>query len=196
MSESSVRTDVLADVDCVPCADGWTLRFVRFSPRPPEALWPVLTRSAELARWAPHVPDRDLDRPGRVALRVRADGVPSEALAGQVSCVDHPVRLTYACGSDRFTWLLTPRDGGTQLHLHHTFLDPAWAADCAADWHTLLDVAHQRPDDAPEPGGEPEPGDRPEPCGEPARRYSWAELRDAYADRLVWAALLDVGTAG
>jgi hypothetical protein len=63
-----VDTGPIAEVDCCPEGDRWTLIFVRTFRHSPERVWAALTDPDQLRKWAPFDADRDLGRVGDATL--------------------------------------------------------------------------------------------------------------------------------
>jgi uncharacterized protein YndB with AHSA1/START domain len=129
----------LAAVCCRPDGDRWTLTFSRRVGHPAHRVWVALTEPDLLARWAPAVPNRRLDRPGPVLLTVRT-GDGDEPVPAQVLRALPPSAVTVATADDEVGWALAPADDGTAVTLRHTFLEPDWAGELAAHWHEHLDA--------------------------------------------------------
>lgn len=129
----------LARVCCRPVGDRWLLTLTRVTGHPPARVWAALTEPELLARWAPSVPDRPLDRVGPVLLTVPgltgAEQRPATVLAARPGST-----LVLAMPDDELGWELDGTDGGTLTTLRHTFLDPDWACELAAGWHEHLDA--------------------------------------------------------
>jgi uncharacterized protein YndB with AHSA1/START domain len=169
ISESLVPVRVLAE------ADGrWTLVFEREFHHPPQALWAALTVPAEVVRWAPYLPQRDLARTGPAQLRM-TDGQHErdphgELLDATVEVVEELTVLQHHWGGDVLRFELHPTDAGTRLVLHHTTADFPKLSSFAAGWHvctdTLLTILAGTP--------------RPASVGEDALRHGWVELEAGY----------------
>ncbi|HET6529122.1 MAG TPA: SRPBCC family protein [Actinoplanes sp.] len=167
-----MTTDDLDDVRVVPDGDTWTLIFIRDLSHPPKAVWAALTDPAELDRWAPFRPSRDLGTTGHATLTM-VDGDREEDLPAEVRRVEPPVLLEHTWGEDLLRWELEPFGDGTRLTLRHTVTDPD-VAPFAAGWHICLDQMDQHLAGA----------DVQAVRGEEAREHGWAELRAAYAEKL------------
>ncbi|MFD6263512.1 SRPBCC family protein [Micromonospora chalcea] len=149
------------------------LVFVRELRHPPETVWTALTDPDRLAGWAPFLTDRDLGRTGDAVLST-VDGDQTYPAPARVLRADRPHLLEYTWGDDLLRWELTANGDGTTLTLRHRVGGPDLAAMTAAGWHLCLDVAARLLD-----------GDPVGPIrGAQAKDFGWAELRDAYADRL------------
>ncbi|MGV9766087.1 SRPBCC domain-containing protein [Micromonospora tulbaghiae] len=102
------------------------------------------------------------------------DGDQTYPAPARVLCADRPHLLEYTWGDDLLRWELTPTGDGTTLTLRHRVGRPGLAPMTAAGWHLCLDVAARLLD-----------GDPVSPIrGAEAKDFGWAELRDAYAERL------------
>lgn len=129
----------LATVCCRPVGGRWLLTLSRLTPHPRARVWAALTEPELLARWAPSVPDRPLDREGPVLLTVTGlAGV--EQQPGAVQAAVPGRSLVLLLPDDRIGWQLDDGDGGTRTTVRHTFLDPEWACELAAGWHEHLDA--------------------------------------------------------
>ena len=170
MDRDTFRPGPLARVELTPENE---LVFVRELRHPPETVWTALTGPDQLAAWAPFLADRDLGRPGAAVLST-VDGDQTHPAPARVLRADRPHLLEYAWGDDLLRWELTANGDGTTLTLRHRVGGPDLAALTAAGWHLCLDVADRLLD-----------GDPVGPIrGAEAKDFGWAELRDAYAERL------------
>ncbi len=150
----------------------WTLRMTRELAHEPDRVWTALTDRAELARWAPFAPDRDLDAPGEVRLPLIDDPEGTDETArGRVVEVDPPRVLALLWGSDLLRFLLTPANGGTSLVLAHTFDERGAASSYAAGWHLCLAALADLLDGL----------DLPPVVGTAAMEHGWPELNQRYA---------------
>jgi uncharacterized protein YndB with AHSA1/START domain len=151
-----------------------TLVFVRDFRQAPERVWRALTEPAELDRWAPFRPDRDLAVTGPATLTM-IDGQENPPLTSVVHRAKPPHLLEYTWGPDLLRWELATTDaGGTRLTLRHVVQDRTWLSKVAAGWHLCLVVAEHLLD-----------GDPVDPIrGEDARNHGWADLDEAYAAQL------------
>jgi uncharacterized protein YndB with AHSA1/START domain len=182
MTENAFGAGPLAQVECLAHEQGWTLVFVQELRHPPEAVWSALTDPAELDRWSPFTASRNLDAPGEATLTM-VDGDTREELAAVVTRAERPRLLEYIWGADLLCWELAAIPSGTRLTLRHTVESLDWVPKVAAGWHLCLVVAGRLLDGAPT-----------EPIrGQAAMAHGWAELRDAYAERL---GLAGAGTPG
>ncbi|MEH0985282.1 SRPBCC family protein [Micromonospora sp. CPCC 205556] len=173
MDRESFRPGPPAQVTAEADGDRWALLFVRELRHTPERVWAALTDPARLREWAPFLADRDLGTPGAAVLTL----VDGDALAAQPATVrraEPPQLLEYTWGGDLLRWELTPSGEGTRLTLRHTLADRATLPMVAAGWHLCLDVADLLL------AGDPVGPIR----GAEAKDFGWAELRDAYAERL------------
>ena len=84
-----MTSDQLGDATVIPDGDAWTLIFVRDFRHPPKAVWAALTDPAELDRWAPFAPSRDLGATGEATLTM-VDGDQREDLPATVHRVEAP----------------------------------------------------------------------------------------------------------
>ena len=162
----------LGDASVVADGDSWTLIFIRDLRHPPALVWQALTDPAELDRWAPFRPDRDLGTPGEAVLTM-VDGAETADLPGTVLRAEPPTLLEYLWGEDRLRWDLEPTAGGTRLTLRHTSSDRDIEAMVAAGWHVCFVVLERLF------AGEPVEAVR----GEAAREHGWEDLRDRYAKK-------------
>lgn len=170
MDRDSFRPGPLARVRLTPENE---LVFVRDLRHPPETVWAALTDPDRLAEWAPFLADRDLGRPGDAVLSA-VDGDQSYPAPARVLRADRPHLLEYTWGDDLLRWELAANGDGTTLTLRHRVGGPDLAAMTAAGWHICLDVAAHLLD-----------GDPVGPIrGAEAKDFGWADLRDAYAERL------------
>ncbi|MEU4594132.1 SRPBCC family protein [Micromonospora aurantiaca (nom. illeg.)] len=173
MDRDTFRPGPLARVDLEPANDRWDLVFVRDLRHPPETVWAALTDPDQLAAWAPFLADRDLGRTGDAVLST-VDGEQAHPAPARVLRADRPHLLEYTWGDDLLRWELAPTGDGTTLTLRHRVDRPDLAPMTAAGWHLCLDVAAHLLD-----------GDPVGPIrGAEAKDFGWAELRDAYAERL------------
>ncbi|SCG44749.1 SRPBCC family protein [Micromonospora humi] len=173
MQRDDFRPGPLADVDRVPVDDRWDLVLVRELRHPPEKVWAALTDPGQLAEWAPFLADRDLGRPGDATLST-VDGDRTHPAPATVLRADRPSVLEHTWGDGLLRWDLNPTGAGTTLTLRHRIDRPDLAPMVAAGWHLCLDVAGHLLD-----------GDPVGPIrGAEAKDFGWAELRDAYAERL------------
>ena len=173
MNRTTFQPSPLAAVDGLADADRWILVFVRDLRHPPEKVWGALTDPAQLEQWAPYLADRDLDSIGDATLTM-IDGDTREDVAAVVRRAEPPTLLEYTWGNDVLRWELTGTGTGTRLTLRHTVEDRDWLPKVAAGWHLCLDVAEHLLN------GQPVGPIR----GQDALNYGWAELHDAYAERL------------
>ncbi|MCA2218819.1 SRPBCC family protein [Jidongwangia harbinensis] len=160
----------LGDASVVADGDTWTLIFIRDLRHPPAAVWRALTDPAEIDRWAPFRPDRDLGTTGDAVLTM-VDGAEHTDLPGIVLRAEAPALLEYTWGADRLRWDLEATAGGTRLTLRHTSAERDIEAMVAAGWHLCFVVLERLLD------GEPVEAVR----GDAAREHGWADLRDGYA---------------
>jgi uncharacterized protein YndB with AHSA1/START domain len=167
-----MTTDDLADATVVPDGDAWTLVFIRDLRHPPKAVWAALTDPADLDRWAPFAASRDLGSTGAATLTM-VDGDRRDDLPAEVRRAEAPVLLEYTWGDDLLRWELEPHGDGTRLTLRHTVPEPD-VAQFAAGWHICLHRMECLLDT----------GEGRAVRGEEAREHGWAELRDAYAEKL------------
>ena len=163
----------LARVECRARGDGWDLVFVRDLRHPLEKVWAALTEPDQLREWAPFAADRNLSRVGDATLTM-IDADTSADLEAKVRRAERPTLLEYVWGGDVLRWELAATDVGTRLTLRHTTKDRDQVPKAAAGWHLCLVVADRVLD------GQPVGPIR----GQAAMSYGWAELRDAYAERL------------
>jgi uncharacterized protein YndB with AHSA1/START domain len=135
-------------------------------------VWTALTDPAQLAKWSPFTPDRDLSHTGAATLTM-TEGEISHDGPALVTRADAPRLLEYTWGDDHLRWELEAIESGTLLTLRHTVQGPEWLSKVAAGWHICLVVAEHLLD-----------GDEIGPItGQNARNYGWDQLNDAYADR-------------
>ncbi|WP_422743244.1 SRPBCC family protein [Micromonospora sp. WMMD754] len=173
MQRDSFRPGPLADVELVPGGDRWDLVLVRDLRHPPEKVWAALTDPEQLAQWAPFRSDHDLGSPGETTLRT-VDGDRAHPAPARVLRADRPRLLEYTWGDALLRWELAPAGAGTTLTVRQRIDRPDLAPMVAAGWHLCLDVAGHLLD-----------GDPVGPIrGAEAKDFGWAELRDAYAERL------------
>lgn len=173
MNRTRFEAGPLARVDCVPSDDRWTLMFVRELRHRPEKVWAALTEPAQLRQWSPYITDRDLGTVGDVTLTM-INGEHEEDLPASVRRADPYTLLEYTFGTDLLRWELAATGGGTRLTLRHTLADREWVPKVAAGWHLCLVVAEHLLD------GQPIAPIR----GDDARNYGWAELTEAYTEKL------------
>ena len=163
----------LADVTLEPAGEQWTLIFVRELRQPPPAVWGALTDPAQLDRWSPFTAAGDLGRVGETTLTM-IDGDVRQEMPATVLRAEPPALLEYSWGDDVLRWELEPAGAGTRLTLRHTLAKPGMDAMVAAGWHLCFAVLQRLLD------GDPAGVIR----GRDALDHGWAELRDAYAQRL------------
>jgi uncharacterized protein YndB with AHSA1/START domain len=173
MEHNTFDVGPLADVTASEDDGRWTLVFVRELRHRPEKVWAALTDPAQLAKWAPFSPDRDLGHTGEATLTMLGGGT-AQDLPASVTRADAPTWLEYTWGDDRLRWELEAIDSGTRLTLHHTVQGPDFLSKVAAGWHLCLVVAERLLD-----------GDEIGPIvGEDARNYGWDRLNESYAEQL------------
>ena len=156
--------------------DRWVLRMERALHHPAERVWAALTRADELRRWAPYVPDRDLDVVGAVPLPQSEGGEPAEGPPepGEVLVADSPRLLVLDWGGHLLRFEITPVADGVRLSLTHTFDVRDEAADYASGWHLCLNALSAGLD-----------GKNVQPvAGSAARDHGWEDLRNEYASIL------------
>jgi uncharacterized protein YndB with AHSA1/START domain len=173
MNRMTLDTGPIAEVDCHPDGNRWTLVFVRALAHPPERVWAALTDPEQLRQWAPFDADRDLGQVGDATLTM-VDREIREDLAARVTRAERPSLLEYTWGDDRIRWNLSATETGTRLVLRHTLARRRGAPMAAAGWHLCLVVAERLLE------GEPIGPIR----GRDARDHGWDELHDAYAEKL------------
>ena len=156
----------------VPDGDDWTLVFVRDFRHSPKAVWDALTDPAELDRWSPFVPSRDLGTPGDATLTT-VDGDDREDHPATVRRAEAPSLLEYTWGDDLLRWQLEPLGDGTRLTLRHTLRTPGIEDKVAAGWHLCFDQLDRAA------GEEPVTAIR----GRAALDHGWEELRAGYAEK-------------
>ncbi|MFC4150471.1 SRPBCC family protein [Micromonospora mangrovi] len=171
MDRDSFRPGPLAEV--TRGEDGWDLVFVRDLRHPPERVWAALTEPDQLARWAPFLASRDLGTTGDATLST-VDGDRTVDQPATVRRAERPTLLEYTWGDGLLRWELARSGDGTRLTLRQRVGDPGLAPMVAAGWHLCLDVADHLL------AGDPVGPIR----GAEAKEFGWAELRDAYAERL------------
>jgi uncharacterized protein YndB with AHSA1/START domain len=163
----------VGDATVVPDGDAWTLIFIRQLSHPPAAVWRALTDPAEIDRWAPFAAARDLGTAGDTTLTV-IDRDERVVMPATVLRAEAPRLLEYTWGEDRLRWELEPDGGGTRLTLRHTLSRRDTDAMVAAGWHLCFVVLDRLL------AGDPVGPIR----GRDAMDHGWAELRDAYAEKL------------
>jgi uncharacterized protein YndB with AHSA1/START domain len=163
----------VGDATVVPDGDAWTLIFIRQLSHPPAAVWRALTDPAEIDRWAPFAAARDLGTAGDTTLTV-IDRDERVVMPATVLRAEAPRLLEYTWGEDRLRWELEPDGGGTRLTLRHTLSRRDTDAMVAAGWHLCFVVLARLL------AGDPVGPIR----GRDAMDHGWAELRDAYAEKL------------
>ena len=173
MNRTTFEPSPLAEVDCQPDGDQWTLVFVRNLRHSPERVWAALTEPGQLSEWAPYSASRNLGSPGEATLTM-IDGEVAEDVSATVTRAEHPTLLEYEWGTDLLRWQLVPTADGTELTLLHTVKDRDWVPKVAAGWHLCLDVAERLLD------GRPIGPIR----GSEALQFGWGRLNEAYAARL------------
>jgi uncharacterized protein YndB with AHSA1/START domain len=173
MTDDAFSPGPLAEVSGRPDGDAWVLTLRRELPFPRTQVWTLLTVPEELARWAPYTADRDLSVTGPATLTM-IDGGTRQELPADVRRADGPEVLEHTWGQDVLRWTLAETGGGTRLELSQTVVSHEWMAQVAAGWHLCLDVA------ASVLAGTPVAPI----VGEDAMNHGWADLRDAYAQRL------------
>jgi uncharacterized protein YndB with AHSA1/START domain len=153
--------------------DRWVLRMERTFRHPAERVWAALTRADELRRWAPYIPDRDLDVVGDVPLLQSEGGEPAEGRPdpGKVLVSERPRLLVVDWGGHLLRFEITPARDGVRLVLTHTFDVRDEAADYASGWHLCLSALSARLDGK----------DIPPVAGSAAREHGWQDLHDEYA---------------
>ncbi len=105
------------------------LRFERLLAHPLERVWRAVCEPAELERWFPAAADWT----PTTGERFEAYGA-----TGEVAEVDPPRRLAWTFAGDRYSFDLTPREGGCLLVFTHVFDDRSLAAQTAAGWETYF----------------------------------------------------------
>ena len=165
-------TENLAEVSVVPDGDAWTLIFIRDLRHPPKVVWEALTDPAEIDRWAPFTASRDLGHTGEAMLTM-VDGAQRDDLPAVVRRAEAPVLLEYSWGDDELRWELEAYGDGTRLILKHTVRDRD-VAQFAAGWHICIATMERLLD-----------GDDVRAIrGHEAMDHGWAELKEAYAEKL------------
>ncbi len=154
----------------VTIIDAKTIRVERLLPAPIERAWDYLTKPERLRGWLAEG-EMDLRAGGQVELCFDAGEAPDRAKAGAtirgvVTRIEPPRALAYTwtdAPEDRppaerpvpdseVSFELEPRDQHVRLALTHRRLPPAFLPNCAAGWHTHLDILLARLR-----GEEPEP---------------------------------------
>lgn len=169
MADEGYDAGPLADVTLQPGSKP-TLVFTRDLPHLPEEIWEVLTDPAQLSRWAPFEPDRNLAQAGAATL-VMTDGDTPEPLAEEVVRAEAPTYLEYTWGGNLVRWKLEPYGTGTRLTLCQVVESENWLPMVAAGWHMCLNVADRLI----------EGQDVPRIVGADAMNHGWQALHDAYA---------------
>ncbi len=173
MNRRTFQPGPLADVTYEADGERWTLVFVRDLRYPPATVWAALTDPARVAEWAPYTADRDLGTTGDLTLTM-IDGDTAQELPATVLRAEPPALLEHTFGPDLLRWELAATATGTRLTLRHTVRDKDFTPKAAAGWHICLDVAEHLLD-----------GDPVGPIrGRDALDHGWAELNEAYAERL------------
>ena len=159
----------------------WVLRMERQFRHSPDRIWAALTHADQIRRWAPYVPDRDLDRLGEVALPQSQGGEPAEGPAepGRVVEIVPSRLLVMLWGDHQLRFELTPTTDGVRLVLLHIFDEAAEAPDYASGWHLCLNVVMAQLDGK----------DVPSAAGEGARAHGWERIREQYARQFETQAL-------
>jgi uncharacterized protein YndB with AHSA1/START domain len=174
MKRTTFEPGPLAEVECRPSGEHWTLVFVRDLPHSPKKVWAALTEPAQLLQWSPCTADRNLASTGDATLTMMDGDTPAGDLPASVLRAERPTLLEYTWGTDLLRWELAANDAGTRLTLHHTVVDRDWVPKVAAGWHVCLVVAEHLLDERPIGAIR----------GSDARNFGWQELHDAYADKL------------
>ena len=172
MDQTRFDPGPLAEVDCEPAGERWTLVFIRDLRHRPEKVWAALTDPAQLARWSPFTADRALDDTGPATLTM-IDSETTVDLDAVVQRAEPPKLLEYTWGGDVLRWELEPTADGTRLTLRHTVTEQDWVPKVAAGWHLCLVVAEHLLDGAPIPPIR----------GAEAMDYGWEDLHDRYAEK-------------
>lgn len=105
------------------------VRFERALAYPVERVWRAVSEPRELERWFPAAADWG-PTPGET---FEAGG-----MSGEVTEVDAPHRLAWTFDDQRYSFDLSPEDGGSLLVFTHVFDDRALAAQTATGWETYL----------------------------------------------------------
>lgn len=147
-----------------------TLVFVRHIRHATDKVWSAMIDAEKIPKWAPFEPDRNLDTPGPVTLRM-VDGSTPEFYESEVLEVEAVRKIKYSWGdSGILSWTLEPSEVGTKLTLEHTVENPEWITPAAAGWHMCLDFAEILLD-----------GYALGPVvGEAVMEYGWQKLADHY----------------
>ncbi len=128
------------EVECEKGEGQSTLVFIRHFSHGVDKVWSAMTEPKKIVHWAPFEPDRKLDSPGPVTLRM-TDGSTPELYESEVLQVVENKVLEYSWGSEhRLHWELEQdKGGGTKLTLRHTVNEEQWITPSAAGWHMCLD---------------------------------------------------------
>lgn len=194
MHRRVIEPEALAQIACCVGDEGWTLAFPRELAHPPAVVWALLTDPERLRWWAPFTPDRSLDRCGAVAVTATG-GHWADAVRVTVLRAEPPALLECAWPDDRLRWELDVTAAGTRVMLRHTFLAWEWAPELAAGWHLSFDAAQRLLDGTRDDGTCGAGGSGTAPAGS-GQRYSWDDLFEAYADKLIHAGWHDVDAGG
>ena len=107
-----------------------TLVFKAQYPHAPERVWQALTHPKALATW---LMDNNFEPYVGHHFQFKEASLPGleTVIDCEVIALEPPTRLVYTWQASGMptpslvTWMLTPIEGGTQLHLHHSGLTPA-----------------------------------------------------------------------
>lgn len=121
---------------------GFVLTVERKLPYPPERVWRVVTERELVKQWFPCDIVGEWVVGGPLEFRFmhgEGEGLPEEALRGEVIAVDEPHRLEFRWGDHGFLYELSPDGEGCHFRLSERFDDASWGARNAAGWEMCLD---------------------------------------------------------
>ena len=120
----------------------YVLGLERRLSHPPEKVWRLLTERELLKQWFPC----DIEGDWKVGAPLRfeflhgeGEGLPEEAMRGEVLAIDPPRVLEFSWGDHVIRCELAATADGCRLTLQNIFDDPSWGARNATGWEFCLD---------------------------------------------------------
>lgn len=117
---------------------GWTLRFERHLPHPPEKVWRALTEPEHLAAWFPTTIEGER-RPG-AALRFAFPFDDAPDIDGEMHVFDPPSVMEFRWDTDIVRFELEPWPDGCRLTFTTVIDEVGKGARDAAGWDVCLGV--------------------------------------------------------
>ncbi|MEK3735239.1 SRPBCC family protein [Paenibacillus sp. FSL M8-0334] len=124
----------------------YALRFERFFPHNPEAVFLVITKPSYFSQWYPFATGEvDLRLGGKIAF----DDGEGTTYQGTITELEKPYIFGFREVDDLVNISLQEEGSGCRMIFTHTFSDDSWAVNTAAGWHRCLDVLDQIINDKP-----------------------------------------------